>query len=90
MGRRIYFKVKSQYDGQIRYAYTIDNRRIELELVANELLTFWEVEKYSVPSTWLEQVFIYPEKITTFFGVRFLTEDCTEQVQEKLQRRNEK
>ncbi len=90
MGKRVYFKVKPEYEGQVRYAFNNKGEEQEIELIANELLTFYELDHFHVPYPWVEQIFIYPEKITTFFGVRFLTEDCSEQVQEKLQRRNEK
>ena len=89
MGKRVYFKVKPEYEGQVRHAFNNKGEEQEIELIANELLTFYELDHFHVPYPWVEQIFVYPETVTTIFGARFLVNEDTQQLQQQKQRRRE-
>lgn len=60
-----YFKVKPEYDNKPRSDGSI--------LVANELYTEHEVQKFKIPENRLSVIEVSPSNTIVFFGARFQT-----------------
>ena len=60
-----YYKIKKEYDNKKRSDGSI--------LIANELYTEKEKEKYNIPTLCCEVVEVSKKKVYWFFGARFVT-----------------
>ena len=67
----IYYKVPLELDGKQIYTSAGKSKTIYMPLVAHELFTEKECERYSLPKAKLTKIEIPKNRIYWFFGARF-------------------
>lgn len=69
----LYYRIKKEYDGA-RYIVPQGKVGYVREVIADELYTEKEKEKFCLPIGWCEKVNISRKKTYWFFGARFCEE----------------
>ena len=73
--KRIFYRVKEEYDQHEVMHYNKKKEPIFVTLIAEELLTFGEVVTWNVPVSWIEGVIVSEKDWYPSFGARFLCEN---------------